>query len=273
MHYLLQVPEYEKPDLRPTDETTALHRRRRGRDEGVLGRSSRASTPCATRPGTPYGDRVALARDAQRAGREVEGPPLRSRPAAQLDPLPVVGPEGSARRVQAGSVHDVRGPDERHLQHVQRALSQGAAHPRAAARRRHRRRPSVPRGGTTRSASSRTFPRMKSRRRRSNGDTAVDIGPGEPPAQKPVARKDPTDRGRRTDPVGLEHAGAGEHRLVHGRAQRSVSVRLREEIQEVSRSERCRRDVVAAMARAYATTAVSRFDERCMPMTAARLVR
>ena len=117
MHYLLQVPEFEddateRPRRVADGAGRGASRRRRRRSR----RSSRASTRCATsrrlrRP-------PAVARDAQRARREVEGPPLRSRPAAQRDPLPLVGPAGSAHRVQAGSVHDVRGPDERHLQHV-----------------------------------------------------------------------------------------------------------------------------------------------------------
>ena len=126
MHYLLQVPEFDNEDHRPTDEASARRRRRRGGEEGVLGQA-REPRHGARRDGHAVRRSPAVARHAQRARREVEGSPLRSRPAAQRDPLSVVGPEGSAHRVQAGSVHDVRGPDERHLQHVQRAFPQGAA--------------------------------------------------------------------------------------------------------------------------------------------------
>jgi hypothetical protein len=70
---------------------------------------------------------AAGARDAQRARREVEGPPLRPRPAAGGDPLPVVGAEGPARRVQGRGVHDVRRPDARRGGHVHRPVPEGAA--------------------------------------------------------------------------------------------------------------------------------------------------
>ena len=62
-------------------------RRIRGedRDAGRDARRRRAATATGC-----------CARDAQRAGREVEGSPLRPRPAAQRDPLPVVGAEGPA---------------------------------------------------------------------------------------------------------------------------------------------------------------------------------
>ena len=78
--------------------------------------------------------RVALARDAPRARREVEGPSLRSRPAARGDPLPVVGAEGSARGVQARGVHDVRGPHVRSVSHLRRTLSSRADRDRTAGR-------------------------------------------------------------------------------------------------------------------------------------------
>ena len=138
----------------------------------------------------------AVARHAQRAGREVEGPSLRSRPAAQRDPLSVVGTEGSAHRVQAGSVHDVRGSDERHLQHVHASASSRCswssepAAPRTSSVRLRTGR----RSGTTRSASSRTFRRTTAQEPRGDGHRrgALDIGPAETPASKPVAaRKDP----------------------------------------------------------------------------------
>ena len=169
---------------RPTDEAMALtvavaaaQRRRSGDKLEEPGYRARRSRDALRRP-------AALARDAQRARREVEGPPLRSRPAAQRDPLPVLGPEGPARRVQAGSVQDVRGPDERHLQHVHRALSQGAAHPRAAGAA------ATAAGGSAQEALQRARhprgrPGDEGAPPSSNGDTAVDVGPGEPPRQKP----------------------------------------------------------------------------------------
>ena len=74
-------------------------------------------------------------------------------------------------------------------------------------------------------------------RRRTASDGAVDIGPAEPPAQKPVAREGSGDRGRRQNRVALDRRRSGKRRLVDGRAERSVSVRLREEVQEVPRSD------------------------------------
>ena len=131
-------------------------------------------------------------RHAQRARREVEGSPLRSRPAAQRDPLSVVGPEGSAHRVQAGGLHDVRRSDERHRGDVHGAVPQGAARRRAGTaatteRAGIRDLPPEPadrrrRSATTRSACSRTSCRRspaatgdggRSARRRSGRDAGA----------------------------------------------------------------------------------------------------
>ncbi len=131
MHYLLQVPEFEKHDLRPTDDDRRGERVGGGVAQGVL-RQAREPRHGSRRDGHAVRRPPAVARDAQRAGREVEGSPLRSRPAPQHDHVSQLGAEGSAHRVQAGSVHDVRGPHERHLQHVRRPLPQGADRLRGA---------------------------------------------------------------------------------------------------------------------------------------------
>ena len=75
----------------------------------------------------------AVAGDARGAGRAVEGPPVRSRPAAERHPVPRLGAEGSAGRVQAGSVRDVPGPDARHPVHLLRAFPQDPGDRGAAA--------------------------------------------------------------------------------------------------------------------------------------------
>ncbi len=97
----------------PTTLEGVVAGRGRGGAQGVRGEGAGAGRG-SRRAGAGLQLPAALARHAQRAGREVEGSPLRPRPAARRDSLPVVGPEGPAHRVQAGSVHDVRGPHERH---------------------------------------------------------------------------------------------------------------------------------------------------------------
>ena len=67
------------------------------------------------------------------ARRAVEGPPLRSRPAAQRHPVPRLGSEGSAGGVQAGGLRDVRGPHARHPVHLHRAVLQDPGERRSAA--------------------------------------------------------------------------------------------------------------------------------------------
>ncbi len=70
-------------------------------------------------------------------------------------------------------------------------------------------------------------------------DAVIDSGPAEAPAEKPVtARKDPVivGAGRARSLSGGPQQG--ERRLDERRAQRSLSLRLREEIQEVPRGAR-----------------------------------
>ncbi len=63
-----------------------------------------------------------VAGDAGGARREVEGSPLRSRPAPQRHPVPRLRPEGPADRVQAGGLRHVRGPHAGHPGHLYRAV-------------------------------------------------------------------------------------------------------------------------------------------------------
>ena len=118
MHYLLSVPEFDQADRRPTDDASAQRVAVEAAKKAFWGKLEK-SRRGSRRDGTALWRPPAIARDAQCVGREVEGSPLRPRSTSERDPLSVVGPEGPAHRVQAGSVHDVRGPDERHLQHVQ----------------------------------------------------------------------------------------------------------------------------------------------------------
>ena len=202
--------------------------------------------------------RALVARDAARARREVEGSSLRSRSAPQRDPLSVVGAEGSARRVQAGGVHDVRGSHVRPLQHLRRAVPARADRDRAATGARRRRRRLERAQGTSRSGADRPdaplqrarHSRGRAGRRRRARNAAV--APGEPratstsvpieaPKPQRAARKDArivgAGRGRTISP----QAG-GQHGLVERRTQRSVSVRLGKEVQEVPRRRRSRRE-------------------------------
>ena len=131
IHYMIQLDSLANP--RPASDGPARRadagdrgRTRRVRRQAGLARQRARRAGRLRRP-------AAAVRDAQRAGREVEGPPLRPRPAPQRDPLSVVGPEGSAAGVQAGGLHDVRRSDERHLGDVHGSVPQGAAHRRAGA--------------------------------------------------------------------------------------------------------------------------------------------
>ena len=188
-------------------------RRRSRRRRKAFCRQAREPRRGARRDGQRLRRPPAVARHAQRAGREVEGSPLRSRPAAQRDPLPLVGPEGSAHRVQAGSVHDVRGPDERHLQHVHRAIPQGAARVRGAGRA--SRPPAAGAGGADEALQ---------RARRARGRSVDD---GEPTATGTERGRSTSDRPRRRreKPVAARSAirsivGAGRARSAERHRRR-----------------------------------------------------
>ena len=171
----------------------------------------------------------ALAGDAERAGRAVEGPPLRPGPAAERDPVPGVGPEGSAGRVQAGSLRDVRGPDARHPVHVHRALPQdpgqrGAAAAGAAAEADWP--PTAAPSAPTANADPVPAP-----------TGADDLFMGKPP--RVAAPISSAPRAARAGAGGKQLVGTGGsscrgHRPGSG-AERPVSVRVGQEVQEVSR--------------------------------------
>ena len=90
MHYLLQVPEYDKPDHRPTEEGAA-------RDVAVEAAKKAfwaklQSLDSVKRLGPAVRRPPVVARHAQRAGREVEATTSTiSDQLRNLDPLPVVG--------------------------------------------------------------------------------------------------------------------------------------------------------------------------------------
>src|ERR1041385_1573397 len=74
----------------------------------------------------------------------MERPSLRSRPAEGGDPLPAVGPEGPADRIQAGRLRNVRRPDARRARDLRRAVAQAPNRDRAAAPARGALRPGWP---------------------------------------------------------------------------------------------------------------------------------
>src|SRR6185437_8392450 len=130
-------------------------------------------------------------------GREVEGPSVRSGSAAQRDPLSLMGSAGPPRRVQAGSVHDVRGSDAGHAAHVHGALCAGADRLRRPAGWRWNGGPAAP---------SRAEPRPTKRYNAlgilediaddapapAGTDEDMDIGPAETPTQEvATTRADP----------------------------------------------------------------------------------
>ena len=84
MHYMLPVPEFEPrrpgPRVRSTDAVRSVGARRPARRST---RKLESLDDGARRRRAGYARPAARARDAQRARREVEGPPLRSRPAAR----------------------------------------------------------------------------------------------------------------------------------------------------------------------------------------------
>ena len=117
MHYMLVVPGFEDGSLPGSEEEARLRAIEAGRkafDDKLVSLGE-------------YAQPAARDRHAARARRKVEGPPLRPGPASQRHRLPLVGPEGSAHRVQARGVQHVRGSDGRHPEHVHREIPAGAA--------------------------------------------------------------------------------------------------------------------------------------------------
>ncbi len=173
----------------------------------------------ARRPGGEPGD-------AALAGREVEGPPVRPRPAPQRHHLPRLGPEGPAGRVQAGSLRDVRGPDGATSGPPSPSSSSRCRSPPVRRSRRSRRRPPP-----------RTFTGPALR------------GPGEPSGRvggaSGLVEEDALSPRRPRPPPRATWwwagtGSAGRRRWAPGGlgedgAQRPVPLRLGEEVQEVPR--------------------------------------
>ena len=147
------------------------------------------------------------------AGREVEGPPLRPGPAAQRDPVPrprgqkdpLVEYKKEAFEMFEDLMQDIQ-------VHLHRALPQDPGVARSRPRRRRRRRRRHPRRG---------------RRRPDDLFTGAATLP-------PPPRPAPHGSGLAGPDVRRRAAAAGR-RPAGGRPQRSVSLRLRQEVQEVPR--------------------------------------
>ena len=233
-----RFPSSRTRDRRPTDEAVgAQHgasRRRRRRS----GRSSRVSTRCATR----WGRRTATALlslvmlnvlDEKWKDHLYDLDQLRNaihyRSWGQKDPL--IEYKQEAYTMFVDLMNDIYNTFAERFLKVQLVFEPPAA---AAAAAQCEGRPSV----TTRSASSRTF------RPTAGGSAQRDRcgrrhRPVREPPQKPVRREQGSDDCRRgTTAVDQQRRwSAGERRLVHGRPQRSVPMRLGKEVQEVSRSD------------------------------------
>ena len=166
----------------------------------------------------------ALPGDARGARRAVEGPFVRSRPAPQRDPVSRLGPEGPAGGVQARGLRYVRGPHARHPVHLHRAVPQDPGQRRGPGRSRDRR-PAV----------RHRRQRPPSRRRPRRVPTICSSGPRL--ACRRRLRWPPPSRGpapaltSSLGPVGP----AGGRDGTGGWAERSLSLRVREEVQEVPR--------------------------------------
>jgi preprotein translocase subunit SecA len=157
--------------------------------------------------------------------REVEGPPLRPRPPPRLHPLPGVRSARSADRVQEGSVRDVRRPSRRHASERREPALPGARGaldaPSTAGDHRHERALGHHRHGRARGAGPpRGRPGARGQAARVRGHGGGDRRRGGPGG-------DGTAGGHATCP-----AAGGRGRA---RAERPLSVRFGQEVQEVPR--------------------------------------
>src|SRR5262249_46286291 len=200
MHYLLQVPEYEKPDHRPTDEATA-------RTVAVAAATKafwdklKSLDAVRDEAGNPYGDRLLSlvmlnVLDEKWKDHLYDLDQLRNsihyRSWGQKDPLIEYKQEAYSMFVDL--MNDIYNTFSERFLKVQLLLEPPAPPPPPQQKPKKR----YNALGILEDIPEDEVPQPSGK----GADGAVDIGPAEPPAQKPVARKDPTIIGAgRTRPL------------------------------------------------------------------------
>jgi preprotein translocase subunit SecA len=189
MHYLLQVPEYEKPDHRPTDETAARTYAVEAAKKAFWDKLKSLDT-MRDETGTPYGDRLLSlvmlnVLDEKWKDHLYDLDQLRNsihyRSWGQKDPLIEYKQEAYSMFVDL--MNDIYNTFSERFLKVQLILEPPAPPPPPQQK---------PKKRYNALGILEDIPEDEVTEPSGNGaDGAVDIGPAEPPAQKPVARRDP----------------------------------------------------------------------------------
>jgi preprotein translocase subunit SecA len=189
MHYLLQVPEYEQADHRPTDDATAVKVAFAAATKAFWDKLASLDT-VRDESGTPYGDRLLSivmlnTLDEKWKDHLYDLDQLRNsihyRSWGQQDPL--IEYKQEAYKMFVDLMNDIYNTFSERFLKVQLILEPPAPPP-----------PPVQKPTKKYNALGilEDIPQDEVSPPSGNGDGAVDIGPAEPPAKKPVARKDPT---------------------------------------------------------------------------------
>jgi preprotein translocase subunit SecA len=190
MHYLLQVPEYEKPDHRPTDETAARTYAVEAAKKAFWDKLKSLDT-MRDEGGAPWGDRLLSivmlnVLDDKWKDHLYDLDQLRNsihyRSWGQKDPLIEYKQEAYSMFVDL--MNDIYNTFSERFLKVQLMFEPPAPPPPP---------PQKPKKRYNALGILEDIPEDEVTEPSGNGaDGAVDIGPAEPPGQKPVARKDPT---------------------------------------------------------------------------------
>jgi preprotein translocase subunit SecA len=189
MHYLLQVPEYEQPDVRPTDESAALAVAVEAARKAFWAKLASLDT-VRDENGTPYGDRLLSlvmlnVLDEKWKDHLYDLDQLRNaihyRSWGQKDPL--IEYKQEAYTMFVDLMNDIYNTFSERFLKVQLILEPPVPPPPPV---------NVPKRRYNALGILEDIPPEETEPSSNGTDAAVDIGPAEPPAAKPVAaRKDP----------------------------------------------------------------------------------